>query len=313
MPESQVNWIVSKVETRAFERNLLSERYTGGRWVTFNRCQLLANFFEKSNVKTFILDMGCGGGEYSNLILKHTHDIRQLVGLDVSKELVRKARMDDHSGNGEFLVADGQNVPFKNECFDWIVCKDLLHHVEHPFKVLKEISRVSRGRVVIIEANKYNLIMLLNEKHGKHQHLTAQQLEFLARQLEVDAFFLKQVHAYPFTLRVQSFHPIACIWNASASIFLIACNRVPYLAQLALKSFSFFLVPSYNVIIASMKQEHTLLPIESGGKKASFHNSIGVRLMSVIKHRRSPCASYSHRYPSFDRHRENQPQKNWRS
>jgi SAM-dependent methyltransferase len=232
--------------------------------------------------------MGCGGGEYSSLILKRTPDIRQLVGLDVSRELVKKARIDDHSGNGEFLVADGQNVPFKNECFDLIICKDLLHHVRHPFEVLKEISRVSRGRVVIIEANKYNLIMLLNEKYGNHQHLTVQQLEFLARHLKVDAFSLRQVHVYPFTLRVQSFHPIACIWNASASIFLIACNMVPYLAELALRSFSFLLVPSYNVIIASMKQDrfnwinspprsaifqfhstkHTLLPIKSGAKES---------------------------------------------
>lgn len=204
-------------------------------------------------MKTFILDLGCGEGKYSTLILKRTPNIRQLVGLDVSKEHIKKARIDNPHGNIEFLVADGQNIPFKNKCFDLTICKDLLHHVRHPSEVLKEISRVSRGQVVIIEANKYNPIMLLSEKYGNHQHLTVQQLELLARYLQVDLLSLKQVYAYPFTLRVQSFHPIACIWNSSASIFLIVCNIVPYLVELAFRSFSFLLVPSFNILSARME------------------------------------------------------------
>jgi SAM-dependent methyltransferase len=248
-----VKWMVGEAKTRIFERNLLSERYTNGRWVTFNRGQLLSHFFEESNMKAFILDLGCGEGKYSTLILKGTPNIRLLVGVDVSKEHIKKARMDNGRGNIEFLVADGQNIPFENKCFDLTICKDLLHHVRHPSKVLKEISRVSRGQVVIIEANRYNPIMLLHEKYGNHQHFTVQQLKLLARYLQVGSLSLKQVHAYPFTLRLQSFDPIAFMWNSLVSLFLVVCNKVPCLAELVVKSFSFLLVPSFNILTTTYR------------------------------------------------------------
>jgi ubiquinone/menaquinone biosynthesis C-methylase UbiE len=97
-------------------------------------------------MKTSMLDVGCGRGEFSSFILERAPNIRQLVGLDVSKEYIRKARIENPSGNAEFLVADGQSIPFKNGCFGLTICKDPLHHVRRPSEVLKEISRVSRAR-----------------------------------------------------------------------------------------------------------------------------------------------------------------------
>jgi SAM-dependent methyltransferase len=246
--------MVGEKETRMLERNLRSERFTNGQWVAFNRGQLLSHFFEDevvSNMKTRILDLGCGEGKYLPLMLKSRHNVRLLVGVDVSREYIEKARTNNRHENIEFLVADGQNIPFKNKCFDLTICKDLLHHVMHPSEVLREISRVSQGRVVIIEANRYNPIMLLNEKYGNHQHFTVQQLEILARYLQIDFLSLKQVHAYPFNLRLNSFNPMAIMWNSFVSIFLIACNRVPYLADFAFKSFSFILVPSFNILMTN--------------------------------------------------------------
>jgi ubiquinone/menaquinone biosynthesis C-methylase UbiE len=249
-----MKWMVSEIKTSILERNLLSEQYINGRWVAFNRSQLLSHCLEKSNKKTsVILDLGCGNGRYSTLILKGTPKSCLLVGVDVYKEYIKEARKNNPRRNIMFLVADGQDLPFKNKCFDLTISKDLLHHVRHPFEVLREISRVSRGGVVIIEANKYNPIMLLNEKYGNHQHLSIQQLEHLTRYLQVDSFSLKQVHAYPFTLRLKSLNPIACIWNASVSIFLIVCNKVPYVSEFALRTFSFLFVPSFNILMTTAK------------------------------------------------------------
>jgi hypothetical protein len=112
---------------------------------------------------------------------------------------------------------------------------------------------VSKGQIVIIEANKHNPIMLLYEKYGKHQHLTIQQLELLVRNYLDTSFFSLKAYEYPFTLRVPSVSPMACVWNLLISLTLNACNQVPFLAELLYKILSSFLVPSYNVLIIRVK------------------------------------------------------------
>lgn len=46
--------------------------------------------------------------------------------------------------NQEFLQADGENLPFKDKEFDYVICNQVLEHVENPARFLDEQSRVSR-------------------------------------------------------------------------------------------------------------------------------------------------------------------------
>lgn len=43
-----------------------------------------------------------------------------------------------------FINADGENLPFKDKEFDYAVCNQVLEHVEHPDKFIKELMRVSK-------------------------------------------------------------------------------------------------------------------------------------------------------------------------
>jgi len=43
-------------------------------------------------------------------------------------------------------VADAQNLPFKSKVFDYVYIHQVLEHVQHPSKVLKETYRVLRPR-----------------------------------------------------------------------------------------------------------------------------------------------------------------------
>lgn len=51
------------------------------------------------------------------------------------------------------LVADGQNLPFRDHSMSNIVMVDVLHHVEYPSLLFREASRVLRagGRIVMVE------------------------------------------------------------------------------------------------------------------------------------------------------------------
>lgn len=43
-----------------------------------------------------------------------------------------------------FVNADGEHLPFKDEEFDYVICKHVLEHVEHPEQFVKELSRVAK-------------------------------------------------------------------------------------------------------------------------------------------------------------------------
>ncbi len=47
--------------------------------------------------------------------------------------------------NQKFIHADGENLPFKDKEFDFVICNQVLEHVENPEKFLNEQARVSKG------------------------------------------------------------------------------------------------------------------------------------------------------------------------
>jgi SAM-dependent methyltransferase len=47
--------------------------------------------------------------------------------------------------NQQFVEADGENLPFKDREFDYVICNQVLEHVENPEAFLKEQMRVARG------------------------------------------------------------------------------------------------------------------------------------------------------------------------
>lgn len=46
--------------------------------------------------------------------------------------------------NQTFMQADGENLPFKDKEFDYVICCQVLEHVENPVKFLSEQFRVAR-------------------------------------------------------------------------------------------------------------------------------------------------------------------------
>jgi ubiquinone/menaquinone biosynthesis C-methylase UbiE len=46
--------------------------------------------------------------------------------------------------NQEFLQADGEHLPFKDKEFDYVICNQVLEHVDNPGRFLDEQSRVAR-------------------------------------------------------------------------------------------------------------------------------------------------------------------------
>ncbi|MCW4015310.1 MAG: class I SAM-dependent methyltransferase [Candidatus Bathyarchaeota archaeon] len=103
-----------------------------------------------------LLDLGCGPGYPHIYFLKKGI---QAVGIEVVKTRIQTAKK--NSPNGNFILADGCKLPFKEDCFDTVISNDVLEHL--PYELAKpmfdEANRTMKadGVVYISVANKYQI------------------------------------------------------------------------------------------------------------------------------------------------------------
>lgn len=130
-------------------------------------------FFKKINIKISrgqkVLDIGCGDGGDALIFAKLGANV---IGIDIKPCSNWQILKQD---NLKFKTADTCTLPFKNESFNIVFEKDMLHHINNPKKALGEIWRVTKkgGQIIIIEANRYNPILYFHMTLIRgHQHLT---------------------------------------------------------------------------------------------------------------------------------------------
>ena len=102
-----------------------------------------------------LLELGCGQGGDAVLLSEVADEV---FGVDVSSEGVATARLvanEQLRHNVRFQVAAAEHLPFGDAVFDVVYCKDALHHVADPVRVVSEARRVLKpgGRFIAIEAN----------------------------------------------------------------------------------------------------------------------------------------------------------------
>ena len=117
------------------------------------------------------------------------------------------------------------NLPFKPKSFDFVVMKDVLHHLPDPEKALREVSALAKKRVLIIEANRYNPISYIRMvKIAKHEHFSRKQLkQIIGKPLELHTY---ETHVWPARLKIPG--------KASDSLF-----RLPPFSRLR----------NYNIVL----------------------------------------------------------------
>jgi SAM-dependent methyltransferase len=100
---------------------------------------------------TSLVDVGCGNGVF-------TYYLEQVcgfvIGLDDSRNMLAE------NPCPRVVQGGATHLPFRDRSFDVAFEANVLHHVEDRTKVVREMARVSRRWVVLIEPNRYNPLML---------------------------------------------------------------------------------------------------------------------------------------------------------
>lgn len=147
----------------------LSEIQLVNRFAGDNRAlrRTLLREIRETDLKTFsVLDVGAGSGQLLRLIARRARREQRaatLVGLELN---ARSARLiaDESADFQEIhaVRADALELPFADRSFDYVVSSLFAHHLKDDaiVTVLKEMSRVSRRGVFLIDLHRHPMALV---------------------------------------------------------------------------------------------------------------------------------------------------------
>jgi SAM-dependent methyltransferase len=76
-----------------------------------------------------------------------------VTATDFSTAAVTRARerARRHAFDATFLVADAENLPYPDQSYDLVAVHDGLHHLQEPERAIREMARVARDGVLIMD------------------------------------------------------------------------------------------------------------------------------------------------------------------
>jgi len=95
-----------------------------------------------------VLEVGCGKSVYLPMV---DEKCSIAVGIDISKDLLRLNK------RCERVLGDGENLSFAPFSFDFVFVVGALHHMPNKDQGLKEIAKVCKDRLFIIEPHSMSL------------------------------------------------------------------------------------------------------------------------------------------------------------
>jgi ubiquinone/menaquinone biosynthesis C-methylase UbiE len=129
-----------------------------------------------------VLDAGCGTG----MLMEKIASKHRVVGIDFSVRMIEIARKKIRNSN--FIRADLNNLPFRDQSFNKVFGVTILQNVKHPQRTVKEIARIieDRGLAVLStlrkKSNKKKLVKLVEEAQlrGEETYEVSEDLVVIA-------------------------------------------------------------------------------------------------------------------------------------
>lgn len=137
----------------------------------------LEDFSNGLPANSIVLDLGCGEGEDINrLTIKNNW---YGIGIDISLEAIRRAlhnakRCPKSQMQTDFIQADANFLPFRNDAFDGIYIMYVLHHLSNlsALRCLHKIAKTG-GRLLICDLPGTNPSIFLERKVAQYLRLSS--------------------------------------------------------------------------------------------------------------------------------------------
>lgn len=168
-----------------------------------------------------VLDLGCGAGWATRLLARMVGDgpdgFGQVVGLDVSDEMIRRARETSKDfENVLYVWGSAQQIPWEENFFDKVLSVESFYYYPDQDRALMELFRVMapRGRLFILinlyKDNPYSLQWVDKLKVPVHVRSEAEYIEMLQRHAfeKVEARRIPDDTPTPDDYKTKSFHSL---------------------------------------------------------------------------------------------------------
>lgn len=116
-----------------------------------------SRFIKGEDVKNKkVLDIGCGFGWVELLGIKR--GVKEIVGIEPTKQDIETARKFVRDKRVKFKVASAIELPFEDKYFDTVVCFEVIEHIPKGTeeKMFSEIRRVLKNNGVLYLSTPYN-------------------------------------------------------------------------------------------------------------------------------------------------------------
>ncbi len=141
-----------------------------------------------------ILDAGCGTGEVTSKILQKTGGSGEVVGVDLSQDMLSIAREKLLWWNRAILIRGNlESISYPDDYFDGVVSVNVMHYLHSLEQALKEFHRLLRpgGRLVLVGFCTDYVLFALVERIWRilmPAHVRAYPLGELSRALKESGF-----------------------------------------------------------------------------------------------------------------------------
>jgi ubiquinone/menaquinone biosynthesis C-methylase UbiE len=134
------------------------------------RHSLIVDIEKEGKEKFSVLDVGAGSGELLQTIGNWSCAKKKrarLVGLELNEQAAKSIQK--NTSNVLAVQGDALRLPFADDSFDYAISSLFTHHLKdgQVVSVLKEMSRVARARIFVIDLHRHPLAYHLYRTFGK--------------------------------------------------------------------------------------------------------------------------------------------------
>lgn len=158
-----------------------------GRLKNWNTKRVISKLVRFTRREGFALDIPCGTGRLSHLILKSGY---RWIGTDISLEMMMESRkrMDGFKDSFWNIRLDAEAIPFKDNSIDCIFSIRFIYHipVEIRYGMLKEMRRITKKWLIIDYnyLNRFKAGSLLRKRPAKRRAT----LQEISKELKENGF-----------------------------------------------------------------------------------------------------------------------------
>ena len=127
-------WRVLFLEVDLFQANYITRKH-------------LKLALENTQKPQYSIDIGSGEGENSRFLSKYFEEV---VAVEIDPKFVKRSKSHGKKTRVDHVIGDARCLPLTSNCFDFLLCTEVLEHIKQDSKVLSEISRVTNDKAPIL-------------------------------------------------------------------------------------------------------------------------------------------------------------------